>query len=67
MTEERFLKKPDGTYVLVACKSVGIDHAYPQVKHMHGFTNNGFPKNNPERKEEPSVWAMFRRASNHSA
>lgn len=57
--EERIFKKPDGTYVLVACKSVGIDNAYPHVKNMHGFTPNGFPKGLPNDVEQQSIWTMF--------
>lgn len=60
MKKERVLLKPDGSYVLVACESVGISKTYPHVKKMHGFTNNGFPINTPEPREEASIWSIFR-------
>lgn len=60
MCEERIIQKAEGTFVLVACQNVGIDNAYPYVKDMHAFTNNGFPTGTPDLNEKQSIWSMFR-------
>lgn len=67
MKQERILRKPDGTLVLFACKSVGVDGAYPHVKAMHAYRKNGFPKEMPVDDEEPSIWTAFESDYSHSA
>lgn len=60
MTEEKILKRSDGTYVLAAFKSVGIEYACESADHRHG--DNVFPIHAPPARTEPSVWNMFKAA-----
>lgn len=55
---EKFYRTRDGKIVFNALTSVGVEHSFP-CAHLHGYIDNGFPINQPQQSEMPSIWSLF--------